>query len=252
MNIRPYLIGSVAVIACFLSGCVNSRTLTFASGNSVAPVYEQGVPLVKSQKTSGVVVRILTSEFNNETSGLPSLFVAAYNGSTSSFDFSTDNISAQSGGKAVKIYSFEQMQKRIRNEAALMAFAVAMSAAGASMQASLPQTSYTSGTINAYGAGGYARANYGATTTTYNPTAVAAAQAQINSNMMSHMSMVASSRDLQLSGTAALLRRNTVAPGAAAGGVVKLHGPDIEAGKPLRVIVNLSGEMHEFLFEVGR
>lgn len=252
MNARPYLLGSIAVLACFLSGCVNSRTLAFAAGNSVAPIYEQGVPLVKSQKTNGVVVRILTSEFNNETNGLPSLFVAAYNGSTSDLDFSTENIRAESGGKPVKVYSFEQMQKRIRNEAALMAFAVAMSAAGASVQASLPQTSYTSGTINAYGTGGYARANYGAITTTYNPTAVAAAQAQINSNMMSQMSMVASSRNLQLSGTAALLRRNTIAPGAAAGGVVKLHGPDIEAGKPLRITVNLQGEIHEFLFEVGR
>lgn len=246
----PLLIMAMLLIGG--TGCTSTRTLSFASSESQSPVYEQGVAVLQSQQTNGVVVRVLTPEFTSETNSLPALLIYVSNGTDKSFDFSANDIEVLSGKSRVKVYSYEEMQKRIKRESALLAFALAMNAAGQSMQASMPKTSYTSGSVNAYGAGGYSYANYSGYTTTYNPAAAASAQAQINANMMNQMSMVATTRSIQLNDTGSFLRRNTVMPGKMAGGVVKLHAQHIKKGKPLRLRVTAGGEAHEFALDVGK
>lgn len=248
---RPHLpLVLLLASSALISGCVSQRSLSVSDDSRAA--YEQGVAVLRSSKTNLVVVRLLSSEFSNETNAMPAFFVAVANGTDNAIDFSTANVTATSGGERVKVYSFEDVQKRIKREAALMAFAVAMNAAGQSMQASMPQTSYSSGSVNAYGTGGYARANYSGYATTYNPAATAAAQAQINANSQNQMAMIAAARNAQLNDTGALLRRNTVAPGNVAGGVVKLHAQDIRSGHPLVLTVTVGPEVHEFKFNVTR
>lgn len=235
-----------------LSGCVSTKSITVSDASPVRATYEQGTAVLKSQKTNGVVLRVLTAEFTKETNALPSFYVAISNGGDKEIDFSTTNLAAFSGKERVRVYTFEELQKKINREAAMMAFALAMNSASQSIAASMPQTTYSSGSAYASGTGGYARATYSGTTTTYNPAAAAAAQAQINAQTMNQMSMVASARDIQLNNTGSILKRNTVPPDAFAGGVIKLHAEDIRDGQPLKLIVSLGDETHEFVFDIGK
>ena len=57
-------------------------------------------------------------------------------------------------------------------------------------------------------------------------------------------------RDSQLRGLRNLLTPGTLAPGGRTGGVVKLHPEDLRSGRPLRLVVTLGGETHEFQFDV--
>jgi hypothetical protein len=207
---------------------------------------------MKSEKKNTVIVRLLTSEFSNDTRGFPAFYVAALNGTDQPFDFSPANVKAFSGEATVFVFSYEEMQKRIKHEAAMQALAVALNGASQSMAASMPQQTYTSGNAYGYGNGGYAHANYSGVTTSYNPGATAAANAQINASTQAQMSMVASARNARLGEMEDMLRRNTLVPGAVSGGVVRLKAPNIKDGKPLRLVVTLGDERHEFVFQAGR
>lgn len=233
-------------------GCTSPRTISVSNLNKADATYEQGIAVLRSVKTHGVVIRLLSTGFSNETHNLPALFVGFANGSEHSIDFSTKNISCKSGSQTVKIYTFEELEKKIKHEAAMMALALALNSASQSMAASMPQHTYSSGTVSAYGSGGYAQGYYSGFSTTYNPAANAAAQAQINANTMNMMASVASSRDIQLNNLSSMLRRNTVNPGSFVSGIVKLHSEDITARQPLRLVVNVDAEEHEFIFDISK
>ena len=242
----------LALAAVMLTGCVSTKTIAVSSSSPVRATYEQGTAVLKSQKVSGVVVRVLTAQFTKETNALPAFYIVVSNGSEKETDFSAANVTAFSGKDRVGVYTFEEMEKKIKREAAMMAFALAMNSASQSMAASMPQTTQSSGSVYATGPGGSARAVYSGTTTTYNPAAASAAQAQINAQTMGQMSVVASARDIQLNNLGSMLRRNTLPPGAFVGGVVKLHAEDIRSGEPLKLVVALAGDSHEFVFDIGK
>jgi hypothetical protein len=243
---------TLVLISALVTGCQSTRTLSVAEKNTVQAVYEGGVPILKSVKRDTVIVRLLTPEFSKDVNALPAFFVAVANGGTGAFDFSTSNITATCGSAPVRVYTAADVQKRIEHEAAMLAFATALNGASQSMQASMPQQTYTSGYASAYGSGGYANANYYGTSTTYNPAATAAAQAQINANTSQQMATIAGLRNAQLNGLGSMLKRETIAPGAFAGGVVKLHAEDIRNGQIVTLHVQTGSEVHDFLFAVGR
>lgn len=236
-------------LSLLLSNCTTS--LSVSANNPVAPIYENGQAVLVSKKSNDVLVKLVTYEFANSTELLPGFLVVLNNRGKQVIDFSTDNISATSGSKNVRVYSYEKLRKRIQTEATMAAIAVALNGASASMAASMPQTTYHSGTVSAYGSGGYARGSYTGTTTTYNPAASAAARSNIQANTHGQMSSVIHNRDAALSDTESMLRRNTVMPGDYAGGVVRLYAQDLQRKKPLCLRVNVQGETHEFFFDVG-
>jgi hypothetical protein len=242
------------VMLCVLafSGCATTRTLSVSKVNTSPAKFEQGVAVLASQKKHGVVVRLLTPEFSRETNSLPAFYVAFLNGGETPIDFSTANVIAESGSAPVKVFTYEQLAKRVKSEANRMAIAMAMSSASQSMAAAAPQTAYSSGTVQTYGRGAPSYGNYSGTTTTYNPAATAAAQAQINANSMAAMSAITASRDAQLAGMGDVLRRNTVAPGEIVGGIVKLDAVDIKPKSLLALVVKVSDEEHVFAFDVDR
>lgn len=48
-----------------------------------------------------------------------------------------------------------------------------------------------------------------------------------------------------------MLVQHPVAPGLMAGGIIKLDPEQISRGQPLKLVVTVGGEAHEFVFEVG-
>jgi hypothetical protein len=246
---------AVAILPTFclaLAGCESTRTLQVSPSNQTKVEYHGGAPLLTSFKRHGVALSLANSEFGDEIGRLPTFNIMVLNRGTEAFDFSPANISALSGETPVKIYTYEEMQKRIKHEANMLAFATALNGASRSMQASQPTTTYSSGTVNAYGSGGYATGNYYGTSTTYNPAATAAAQAQINAQTQNQVATIAATRNAQLASTGTMLRRDTVAPGQTAGATINLHAESIRSGKPLILRVTIDGESHDFVFEPVR
>lgn len=240
-----------SLVLATLSSC--STTLRVSSLNTVTPVYVQGNAVLLSKKKNEVSVRLISERIANDPSLLPEFLVVFGNSSKAVVDFSTQNVTATSGGKPVRVYTYEKLRKHIETRAAMLAFAGALNGAAQSLNTSMPQTSYSSGSVSAYGSGGgYARGTYTARTTTYNPAASAAAVSTINANTSNHIQNIVASRDAALSDTTSMLRRDTVMPGQAAGGVVKLYAQDLRLGKTLVLTVTVSGETHDFYFDVGK
>ena len=250
MQYAPVSVILSAFALALLSSC--STSMQVSSLNTVTPFYVQGNPVLVSKKKNEVSVRLLSERIANDPAMLPEVLVVFVNSSGAVIDFSTENITAKTGGKAVRVYTYETLRKHIETRAAMLALAGALNGASQSIAASVPQTSYSTGTVSAYGSGGYASGTYTARTTTYNPAATAAAISTINANTSNNIRNIAASRDAALSDTSSMLRRNTVMPGNAAGGVVKLYAQDLRPGKTLILTITVSGESHDFYFDIGK
>lgn len=249
---RKLLVTQAALIILLSAGCVSRSRLSVSESSPIRPRYSQGVATLLSEKKNSVVVRLLSPEFTIETHSLPSFYVGMVNGMDVAVDFSTENIKAFSGEKSVRVYTYDEIEKRIKREAAWTAFAVALNGASQSMAASMPQTTQTTGSVTSSGPGGYSTGTYTGTTTTYNPAATASANARIQANTRDQLESIASSASAQVNNAQAMLRRNTVGIYESTGGIVKLHAEDIKRGRPLRIIVQVGEESHEFLFTVEK
>ena len=123
---------------------------------------------------------------------------------------------------------------------------------GAAMQASAPQYSQTYGTANVYNPkSGNTTVNYSGYTTTYNPAATAAAQANasaaINSQMMSNMALVDAQKERAIGTNKGIFGRTTLFPGNAVDGRLIFEGSRIADGEVI-VTVRVGGEEHHFVF----
>lgn len=237
--------------ALTLAAC--SSSLSVSSLNPSPPIYEQGDPVLVSKKRHEVLVRLVSRRFSSETSDLPSFLVVLTNNGKAPIDFSISNVTAESGGKPARVITFEKLQKKIRTQAALLAMSAAMNGASQSIAASMPQQTFHTGSAYAYGSsGGYTRGSYTGVSTTFNPAVSSMAVSQINANTATQIRGIAASRNAALQDTETMLQRDTVFPGRAAGGVVKLNSSDLQRGKPLRLVVSIDGELHEFYFDVGK
>lgn len=235
-----------------LTGCELTRSLQVSPANQSQVEYHGGVPLLTSVKRHGVAVALLTPQFANRIGQLPSFRIWVFNRGTKSLDFSPANVSVFSGETPVKIYTYEEMQKRISHEASMMVFAAALNGAGRAMQAGAPSQTYSYGTANAYSSGGYATGSYSGTSTTWNPAAAAMAQTQINAQTQNQVALIAANRDAQISGASTILRRDTVLPGQTASAEIELHSESIKTGKPLILRVTLDGDSYDFAFEAAQ
>lgn len=244
---------AVAILASLvlLSGCASTRILSVSNLSPEEPVYQQGVPVLRSVKQNTVVVRLLSPEFSNDMNHLPAFYIAVQNGGTTPFNFSTFSISASSGDSAVQVYTHDQLVAYVRRKAAWAAFGTALAGGLQAAAAATPQQTYTSGTATVYGSNGYATGTYSGTSTTYDPAEAVAAQAQVEANTDQQMAMIAAARDAQVNDLRSVLRENTVEPGQFVGGVVFLNPERIRAGQQLVIDVSVGDEDHRFIFDVS-
>jgi hypothetical protein len=221
------------VLAAFgvaaLGGC---KTLSVSAASANQPVYEHGSPVLRSQKKNVVEVVMLTQQFADRTDLLPAFVVRVRNGGESALVFSSENITAYSGGSRVRVYTYGELAKRIKNEAEFEASMVSMR-----------QPIFSKGSA-------YVQADEGQTTST-NPSRAERYTEQARSEVGDKIAQTASFWDNQLNRTGNMVAGSVVAPGGSVGGVVVFHAKDIRSGQPLRLLVAIGGEVHEFLFDVG-
>ncbi len=242
----------------FLASC----TMTIRPSPNQAVEYEQGIAVLKSYKTNGAVVRLLTNEFKSENP--PAFYVAVANYSDKPFLFSTDNISLTTNGRLIKVFTYEDLKRKIELDQALMGLAIGLNAMSQSMMAAQPSYSYTSGyannsfygNFNNWSSGnwgnfrGTSHGYYSSSTTTYDPAKTAIAQSAINANMTQQLAGVAATSNIQLNNLDVILQANTVNPGEYRGGVIKIDPSYITSGAHLILRIRTPQDNHEFYFDI--
>ena len=114
MNIRSAAFALLWLVS--LTACVPMRQLEVAPDSAIKPFYEGGDLMLRSTQRYDVVVRVVTKSFTDRTADFPALLVAVKNPTDASVDFSAANITAHSGKKTVKVYSFESYRRKVRVE----------------------------------------------------------------------------------------------------------------------------------------
>jgi len=236
--------------ALALTGCATTRTLTFSSSNPVAPTDEHGVPCLHSGGANPVTLWLLTPRFRTDPDDLtpPAFRLLVKNGGAQPFAFSPANLAASSGGASVHVYTAAEFAGEINVQAVALhrlsdqnvAEAMEKLDAYESMAAIMPagQTAGLNGPM------------YDFSTVPHPDTE--AEKAQVAATEKSRRDEIEIWRQSLLDGAQMMLGEHTVPPGEMAGGVVRLDPRAVGAGRTLRLVVTSGGEVHEFVFDVGR
>ena len=248
------LIGILALFQLLVGCTTTSRTLKFNPLTESKIIYSKDSPYLISEKKHQVVLAIMNPTLSNELGNLPCLYLQVKNSGAAAIDIGLDNVTATSAGKPVSFFSASGIAKAIKKQAAVQAFAVALGAglqqAGAAMQANTPSYSTTYGSANVYNPyKAPTTVNYTAHTTTYNPAAASAAQAQasaaINSQMQSNLASVMNQKQSALNSNIDIFGRNTIAPQTSAAGRLIFLGKQIIEDK-MTINITFDGETHQF------
>jgi hypothetical protein len=154
----------------------------------------------------------------------------------------------------LKVYTYEDLRARAKRQAAALAFAAGMSASAASYSAAQPSRSYETGYVQGGGnvdgdRFGY-HGNYSGQTTTYDPAAVASAQASINANLRSDIAQIGQYQTSEINALSSVLRKNTVQPGEVVGGIIKFEKPTYaDKQEELTVYISVPPDEHVFVFQ---
>jgi hypothetical protein len=249
LKMKAGLLSGLGLAVAFSGGCTTTRTLAVSPANAIAPTYEHGTPCLQSVKQNTVTVWLLTPEYRTNLQDLrpPAFRVLVKNGGDRDFEFSPASITASADGRAVQVLTAGEYAKEIDRQAAILAHMLDLGSAGAKEKADQSEA--------------FAAAATPGTTTGVNgplpdfstiPHGLAAdAKEQIDATTERRRAEIEAWRKDLLADAQMMLDRQTVAPGAMAGGVIRLAPEDLGGG-PLKIVIAAGGETHEFLFDVGR
>lgn len=228
-----------------LSGCATSYSLAPSGETAQLAKYSNGRATIESTKSHGSVRVGLAQAYD----GRLSVSISAYNNTDQPFDFGYTNIAIRTPAAAIHLVDADQMNREIKRAAGWAAFGAAMQGASANYQAGQPTTTY--GTAYASSAYGSAYGTY--TATTYDPARAALAQQQANAIEAQQLQQIAANREARLSSVdMEILKRTTIEPHQAGGGIVMADKPSFPGQTPHQVTVRVdwAGDTHEFLFDV--
>src|ERR1044071_1335206 len=235
---KPVLLSAVLLA---LSTPVEAVTLTPAPTGAQTVIYIQGAPTIVSPRKSIVSVMVYP-----EANGHVVFSIGGRNQSTGNINFGTENVSADANGKPLRVFTYEELAKRINSRAAWQRFAGAAGAglrAGSAVQPA--QTNITGGFNGGYGYNNqpyYGR--YYGQATTVDPAKQAIAQSAISSDARADAANINAQQNQSLSALQMILRTTTVQPGQMYGGKVEIARPPVPS--IMNVRVNFAGEAHVF------
>ncbi len=211
--------------------------------------YYQGQAVLYQVKASEVLLGLAKPDF--KPGDPPAMLLVVRNNSAAPFLLAPSSLSVTADGRPVRVYTYEELQTGIDKSASRKSFWNGLAAGMSSMSGNSATTSKTTGNYTIrddYGnrAGG----TYTATTVTDDPAATAARRAAINNQAAATRREIEFDKVTQLQGLSSILRENTLAPGAMAGGVVKLHPEDLKGAQAVSITVQAGDEAYEFPLEV--
>lgn len=206
---------------------IESQTVTYSAGEA----------LVVSRKT--VTVSVAPAKAIPSREKIAKLLLLFANTSPSDILVSPEDIRASFQGKALKIYSYEELAAKQESGQTMQRIGLALQAAGAGMQGG-QQTQYVSGSVVTPQSG---VATYSGTVTYSDPAVAAQSQANVNREIARFESERRRSSDLLASWT---LRKNTVPSGKSYLGEISVLLPDGVIQGEMKISVLINGETHHF------
>ena len=230
-------------------GCMTTRTLSLAPANPAAAVADQGVPCLQSVKNNAVSVWLLTPEYQTDLREFdpPAFRVMIRNNGDTAFDFSPVNVTASSGENSVHIFTREEYCRAITLRAVALLRGVAeQSARDVEKENRLRESVEMAPPPVSGGANGplYDFSTQPSNLSPEATTRILAAATEKRTAIYLRQKELLDEANL-------MLVPHTVAPGATAGGIVKLDPAPISRGQPLKLVVTAGGETHEFVFLAG-
>lgn len=221
-------------------------TLTPIASRTQVVNYTQGAPTLVSPGKS-----IASATVVPEANGHVVLFVAVQNKTRRNVNLGVENVSAAAGGAALRVFTYDELARKIQTGGMWQKFALAAGAglrAGAAVQ---PARSTFGGTYdgNGYRAGQY-HGNFNGYSTTTDPTQQALAQSAITADTRAQTASLDAQQNQKLAALQTILRTTTVQPGQMYGGIIELAKP--RAPTILSVGVAFGAEQHVFSFQVSR
>lgn len=201
------------------------RTISVSSENTT--LYDRdpdGTLVLRTRKNRNVAVRPLTPRFSSEGYAMPSFSVLVTNTESQNLTLAPSDIEAWSGLMPVRILTPTVLQYRHAQEVAATIRQASFPATDASQSAERLMSYPTDST-------GVVREIRHSTDPAIEPLAVPP-------------------RPPPARLLTEALHRQTIPPGEVGGGRVTLEPTDITTGEPLKIIVNLRGETHTFIFSV--
>jgi hypothetical protein len=226
-------------------GCTS--TLSLAPANPAAATADQGVPCLQSVKKTVVSVWLLTPEYQTDLREFdpPAFRVLVSNNGDTAFDFSPVDVTASSGENSVHVFTREEYYQAInRYEGALLKAFYKQTAQQKPLPEELLDSISSRDPLLSGGSSGQQLHDFSGTQ---------------NSDSLAKNEKAAGDRRTAiyvrrkelLDEASLMLVPHTVAPGATAGGIIKLDPAHVGRGQPLKLVVTAGGETHEFVFDVG-
>ncbi len=157
----------------------------------------------------------------------------------------------ESSGAHLRVHAYEALAKREKRRRFWenVGLGLAAAAQGYSAGQAGRSTSYYSGTVSAYGSGGYARGNYSGTVTTYDAAAAHRAHADAIEQTKALADRIERERQARQEALSSeILRTQTIAPGERHAGRLQIDLPrSAREPQPVTVYVNASNDRHAFV-----
>lgn len=250
-NMRNAILAACAAISLLLTGCASQLSIQAQPAAEHQTVYVAGQPVMLSDKQYSVAVSPSSSRaMSNESL---SFLVYLTNTHGEPVNFGPGNIRASLNGQPVKVFTHEEVLAQMERERDSQALSAALAGLGQAMSATGQQQHFGTASAQHYGRQGYMGHSTGMYSgTTYNPTAAAVAQSNIQSQTQQNVSNIRQQHDQEIaSARAVLLATETVYPGNRHGGYIRTAQlNDSNASGTLTLTVTVNGEQHAFDFSV--
>lgn len=214
--------------------------LDLVAGGEQKSRMNSGVEVVDSDLQSSSI-RVFGNEEPVKKRGALQIYVL--NAGSEGLNFGSENVTVETEtGTQIAVIPYEKLVKEEKNRQMWAAIGAGLNAASNSMNAAFAGNSY--GTVNAYGSGGWARANYSA----YNPAAASIATNVANMQNQQMFDRLAATNSIEINALKMNLRTTTINPGKDFGGQVTYELPKpLRSSKepiPIRIRIRIGDEEH--------
>lgn len=241
----------IIAAALLMTGCASQMGIQAQPKAEQEMVYVAGKPLMLSNKKYSVaVVQSSSLAMSNEQL---SFLVYLTNTQNEPVNFGPGNITASLNGQPIRVLTHEEVISQMESERNAQALSAALAGMGQSISATGQQQH--SGVVSSqyYGRQGYVGQGVGSYSgTTYNPTAAAIAQSNIQAQTQQNINSISQRHNQEIANArAVLLATETVYPGNRHGGYVRTEqlGGSNEPGT-LNLTVAVGKERHSFDFSI--
>lgn len=232
--------------------CALTLKLDPAALDGQDEVYLDGIEVVvSSMRASKVAIAPSVDTYTSQER--PTIVVNVWNKTDEPFNFSTEEIQVFCDNKPLKVFTYNELVAETKRKQAWTGALVAMGGAMESVNAQNSGYVHHSGTYNTsvYGSNGYSANGYGTYSgTTYDPYVAQQAKAAAEARTEADIQAIQTQTESKLNAlSSTMLKKTTIMPQTSYGGIVTLDKiPNPEKRHEIKVLINASGEHHEFLF----